>query len=143
MVGNLPKRCERCNATVTHGNMKRHNSRHHPEQLFSLFPEATAAGLELRDTLSGVLERCDIPEEVWPARRGVLDRLQNYRHLEHRTTVFDLLGGCTPQIVNDTLVGEALPPFEELIVQLAAVVGHARAEDERLSDDLIVRVVIA
>jgi hypothetical protein len=38
-------------------------------------------------------------------------------------TVFDLLGGCKLQIINDTLVGEALPPFEELVVQLAAVVG--------------------
>lgn len=128
--------------TVTHGNMKRHNSRHHPKQLVNPFPVAAATGLELRDTLSGVLERCGIPEELWPARRGVLDRLQNYRHLEHRTTVFDLLGGCKLQIINDTLMGEALPPFEELVVQLAAVVGHARARDERLSDDLIVRVVM-
>jgi hypothetical protein len=55
------------------------------------------------------------------------------------TTVFDLLGGCKLQIINDTLVGEALTPFEELIVQLAAVVGQARAKDERLSNDLVVR----
>lgn len=72
----------------------------------------------------------------------MLDGLQNYRHLEHCTTVFDLLGGCKLQIINDTLVGEALHPFEELVVQLAAVVGHARAKDERLSKDLIVRVVV-
>jgi hypothetical protein len=47
--------------------------------------------------------------------------------------------GRTVAEPDDTLVGDALPPFEELVVQLAAVVGQARAKDERLSNDLVVR----
>lgn len=101
-----------------------------------------AKSIELSDRLSELLDACEVPQELWPGGREVLDRLQNYRLLENRTTALDLPGEPKLQIVNDALVGKALPSFEELIVQVAASVGDARATYETFPDNLIVRAFV-
>lgn len=127
MVGNLNKKCQICDKPVTHGNTKRHNDRHHTRSL------------ELRSTLSEVLESCNIPQELWPAERKVLDRLLNYRLLEYRTTSFDMPGETRLQIFDDDHLRQALPSLEEVVVQVAAAVGHGCARSEKVSEDLVGR----
>jgi len=129
MVGNLNKKCQRsgCDTVITHGNTKRHNDRHHTKSL------------ELRNTLSEVLESCNIPQELWPAERKVLNRLLNYRLLEDRTTSFDMPGEPRLQIFDSGHLQEALPCLEEVIVQVAAAVGHGCARSEKTPNDLVRR----
>lgn len=127
MVGNLNKKCQFCGITITHGNTKRHNDRHH------------AKSLELRSTLSEVLESCNIPQELWPAERKVLDRMLNYRLLEDRTTSFDMPGEPGLQIFDDINLGQALPALEEVIVQVAAAVGCGCAQIGRVPEELVGR----
>lgn len=141
MVGNLPKKCKLCNFVVKHGNTKRHNERHHPEQILKSVSTASATGLELQNTLSEVLESCSIPEELWPADRNVLDRLQNYRLLERRTTSFDMPGEPKLQIFDDPNIGHALPSLEELIVRAAVAAGSGGTRTGKLTEDLVVRSV--
>lgn len=142
MVGSLPKTCELCNKIITHGNKRRHDIRHHSEHIVKSSHPTPAKSIELSDRLSELLDACEVPQELWPGGREVLDRLQNYRLLENRTTALDLPGEPKLQIVNDALVGKALPSFEELIVQVAASVGDARATYETFPDNLIVRAFV-
>ena len=127
MVGNLNKKCQDCGKIITHGNTKRHNDRHHTKSL------------ELRSTLSEVLESCNIPQELWPAERKVLNRLLNYRLLEDRTTSFDMPGEPRLQIFDSGHLQEALPCLEEVVVQVAAAVGHGCARSEKTPKDLVRR----
>lgn len=127
MVGNLSKKCQDCGKIITHGNAKRHNDRRHTKSL------------ELRSTLSEVLESCNIPQELWPAEREVLDRLLNYRLLEDRTTSFDMPGEHRLQIFDDDHLGQALPSLEEVVVRVAAAVGYGCAQTGRVPKDLVGR----
>lgn len=138
MVGNRPQKCKLCDFIITHGNTKRHNARHHPSQSSKSTVTESGEDLEPQDTLSAVLEYCGVPQKLWPARREVLDRLQNYRLLERRTTAFDMPGEPKLQIVDDTRLEEALPTFEELIVQVAAAVGKCGVKTGKISENCIV-----
>jgi len=143
MVGNLSKKCKLCNGTITHGNTKRHNDRHHAGHLSKSASTTAATALELRRTLSEVLESCNIPQELWPAERKVLDRLQNYRLLENQTTSFDMPGEPRLQILDDSKIRQALPPLEELVVRVAVALGKGNGgtQLEKVPKDLVVRVV--
>lgn len=125
MVGNLNKKCQDCDTIITHGNTKRHNDRHHTKSL------------ELRSTLSEVLKSYNIPQELWPGERKVLDRLLNYRLLEDRTTSFDMPGEPKLQIFDSDDLRQALPSLEEVVVQVAAAVGYGCARSEKISKDLV------
>jgi hypothetical protein len=131
MVGNLNKKCKLCKGTITHGNTERHNIGHHAEQLSKSVSTAPATSFELRSTLSEVLESCGIPQELWPSERKVLDRLQSYRLLEDRTTAFDMPGEPRLQIIDDTSLGQALPPLEELIARVAVATGTSGVRYEK------------
>jgi len=145
MVGNKPKKCDRCGEVVRHGNMKRHIQRHHrgqqPQAEPCSSPESSAP-LELSGSLSEVLMSCGVPLECWPTDREQLDRLQNYRLLGNRTTAFDLPGELRPQIVRDRDQDEALPSFEELVIRLAAITGAEKGKNRRLPENCIVRATI-
>lgn len=127
MVGNLNKKCQDCGTVITHGNTNRHNDRHHTKSL------------ALRSTLSEVLESCNIPQELWPAKRKVLDRLLSYRLLEDRTTSFDMPGEPRLQIFDSGHLRGALPSLEEVVVQVAAAVGYGCARSEKIPKDLVGR----
>lgn len=128
MVGNLNKKCQDCGKIITHGNTKRHNDRWHADP-----PDS----LELRSTLSEVLESCSVPQELWPAERKVLDRLLNYRLLKDRTTPYDMPGELRLQIFDSDHLQQALPSLEEVVIQVAAAVGYGSARTEKVSKDLV------